>query len=123
MSVFPLIAEMPSWIGPAGFALGCAMLTAILLRWNLKAFGKRKKGGSGPHIVAQKRPQTPWEGAKQDAEARINRQMVELNDLARDLNGQLDSKLVILRELVAQSERQIEQLEALLEKAEQEKAD
>lgn len=114
MAEYPLLAETPSWLPPALFALGCAMATMILLRRSFRHFGKRTWGGSGPHIVAQPRPKTPWEGSRQDTEARFNRQQVELHELARDLTGQLDSKIVILRELVAQSERQIEQLEALL---------
>lgn len=113
-----LLAET-NWLGPAMFALGCALLTGILLRRTFRQLRKRgKRAGSGPHLEAQARPASKWDGAKKDAEARFSRQQVELHDMARDLNGQIDSKLILFRELVAQSERQIERLETLLGEAE-----
>lgn len=115
ISLLPL-AEL-TWLGPLGFAAGIGLLTWLLLRKTFRRMGKRTKSGSGPYLEKQPRPTHVWDGAKEDATARFNRQQVELHDLARDLNGQLDSKLVILRELVAQSETQIERLETLLEEA------
>ncbi|MEO0529243.1 MAG: hypothetical protein AAF266_01565 [Planctomycetota bacterium] len=118
MPFSPLLAES-TWLGPAMFALGCAGLTAILLRTAYRRLGKRKRGGgSGPHIEAQARPTSTWDGAKQDAHARLSRQEVELHEMARDLTGQIDSKLILFQQLVAQSQQQIERLEALLREAE-----
>lgn len=99
------------------FALGCGLLTAILLRRSYKYFGSRPKKSKGP-IEKQPRPTGPWSGAYSDAQARFDRQQVELHELARELKGQLDSKIMILQELVARSERQIERLETLLDEAE-----
>lgn len=116
-AVLPPIAES-SWLAPIVFAVGCGLLTAILLRRSYRYFGKRSRGGSGPAIAAQRRPSSAWDGARHDAEARFNRQQVELHDLARDLTGQIDSKMILLRELIAQSERQVTRLEELLDEAE-----
>ncbi|MEQ8849527.1 hypothetical protein [Botrimarina sp.] len=116
MPFSPPIADS-SWLAPIAFALGCGLLTAILLRRSYRYFGKRKRGVGRP-IDTQPRPATAWDGARHDAEARFNRQQVELHDLARDLTGQIDSKLILLRELVAQSDRQIARLEELLDEAE-----
>ncbi len=40
-------------------------------------------------------------------------------DMARDLNGQLSSRIIVFEQLVGESQRQIEQLETLLAEAEQ----
>lgn len=121
MPITPLLAE--SWIAPLAFALGCGLLTALLLRRSYRYFGKKRRGGSGPHLEAQPRPTHAWDGAKQDASARFDRQQVELQELARDLTGQIDSKLLLLQELNAKSERQIQRLEELLAETEHAKAE
>lgn len=105
----------PSMFAPIAFAAGCALLTMILLRRSYRYFGKRRRG-SGKPIDAQPRPTDPWAGAKKDAAARFDREQVELHELARELMGQLESKTIVLNELVMQSQRQIERLEELLEK-------
>ena len=113
MPLSPLLAE--GLLAPAIFAAGCALLTMILLRRSYRYFGRRRtRGGSGPHIDAQPRPKDKWDGVKKDADARFNRDQVELYDLARDLKGQLDSKIIVLNELVLKSQKQIDRLEELL---------
>lgn len=105
------------------FAAGCAALTFILLRLSWRRSGKRQRGGSGPAIDAQPRPKHRWDGAQKDAEARIDRHQVELHDLARDLTAQIDSKLVLLQHLIAQSDERINRLETLLSESEFRKGD
>jgi hypothetical protein len=100
------------------FAAGCAALTFILLRLSWRRSGKRSRGGSGPPLDAQPRPKHRWDGAQKDAEARIDRHQVELHDLARDLTAQIDSKLVLLQHLIAQSDQRIHRLEELLSEIE-----
>lgn len=97
------------------FLAGCGLLTAILLRRSYRYFGTtRRRAGSGPVIEAQPRPATAWDGARRDASAQIERQKVELSELARDANGQLTSKIAMLEQLVETSNRQIERMEELL---------
>lgn len=118
----PLLAETP-WFAPAMFALGCGLLAALLLRRSYRYFGKKSRGGSGPHLEVQPRPKDEWDGVRDDAAARFDRQQVELHALARDLTGQIDTKLALMRQLVAQSDEQIKRLETLLEEAEARKGE
>ena len=104
-------------------AAGCAMLAFFLLRRLRRHSGKQIRGGSGPAIDAQPRPTHEWDGAHKDAAAKFDRQQVEFYDLARDLTGQIDSKLVLLQQLIAESDERIDQLETLLRKSEFKKGD
>lgn len=116
MTSLPLLAEL-TWLGPIGFAAGVGLLTWLMLRKTFTRLSKRNRSGSGPYLKKQPRPENAWDGAKHDASARFDRQQVELQELARDLNGQIDSKMLLLQELIAQSERQAARLEGLLEEA------
>lgn len=104
------------------FAAGSAMLAFFLLRRTYARLGKRTRGGSGPHLDAQPRPTDAWTGARADLDANFSRRQVELYELSRELRGKLDSKIIILNELVEQSQRQIERLETLLEETESREA-
>jgi len=112
----PLLAE--SMLAQVGFAAGCALLTAILLRRAYRLSGKRARPGSGGPLAKQHRPTSKWDGVRQDAEARSARQQVELHEFARDTKAQIDSKMILLQELIAKSDQQIERLEQLVEQAE-----
>ena len=48
---------------------------------------------------------------------------VEMAEVARDLNGQLTTKMIVLEQLIADSQKQIERMEELLERIEQAKND
>ncbi|MCO6043632.1 hypothetical protein NG895_06905 [Aeoliella sp. ICT_H6.2] len=96
------------------FLLGIALLTSILLRRTYRQVGRRRKGFDNRPIDAQPRPKTEWDGAKHDSVAVIEKQKVQLAQMSRDVNGQLDTKIMILRDLIARSEQQIERLEELL---------
>lgn len=100
------------------FALGCGLLTAILLRRSYKYFGRNRRRRNEPAIDAQPRPEGAWTGAHADASARIERQKVELHEQGREITARIDNKLVILQELIAKSQSQIDRLEALLAEAE-----
>jgi hypothetical protein len=41
---------------------------------------------------------------------------VEMAEMARDLNGQLTTKMIVLEQLIADSQKQIERMEELLER-------
>ena len=112
-----LLAESP--FAPWGFAAGCALLTWILLKRSYKYFGKPRGKRLIQGIEEQHRPTSEWDGAKSDAMARIERREVEMQEMTRDLKGELNSKIIILEKLIADSQRQIERMEELIEKAEQ----
>ena len=43
---------------------------------------------------------------------------VEMADMARDINGQLTTKMIVLEQLIADSQKQIERIEELLNRIE-----
>lgn len=96
------------------FLLGISLLTSILLRKSYGQIGRRRKAYDSRPIDAQPRPKTEWDGAKHDSIAVIEREKVQLAQMSRDVNGQLDTKIMILRDLLARSEEQIDRLEELL---------
>lgn len=96
------------------FIAGAALLTWLMVRRSFRRLGPRNRKSDSRPIDAQPRPTDPWSGAHRDAAAVLERQKVELAEFARDTHGQIDTKILVLRELIAQSERQIERLERLL---------
>lgn len=93
------------------FLAGCALLTWTLMR---RARQFRRRRCDGDHLEHIPRPASKWDGAQKDASAMIERQQVELQELARDVSGQIDSKMILLEELISQSQRQIVRMEELL---------
>lgn len=98
------------------FFAGCALLTFILLKRTYRRIGGRKKNDSAP-IERIQRPKNQWDGAQRDALAVVERQKVEMYDMSRDLNGELSSRILVLEQLVGESQKQIDRLEQLLAEA------
>lgn len=96
------------------FIAGIALLTGILLRRTYRQVGRKRKKFDSRPIDTQPRPQHRWDGAQRDSAAVIERQKVELAEMSRDINGQLDTKILVLKDLIAQSQQQIERMEALM---------
>ncbi|MGI9456975.1 MAG: hypothetical protein ACR2NU_10455 [Aeoliella sp.] len=97
------------------FIAGIALLTMILLRRTYRQIGRHRKRYDARPIDSQPRPESEWSDAKSDVPAVIERQKVELADLSREVHGQIDSKVMVLRELIVQSQHQIARMEELLE--------
>ena len=97
------------------FLAGCVLLTFILLKGTFRRLGRRKKAPPPPleHIP---RPKSAWDGAQHDAQSIIDRQKVEMYDMARELSGQLNTKIMILEKLISDSQEQIDRMETLLER-------
>ena len=105
------------------FFAGCALLTTILLRRSYRYFQKRTRGRvSEPAIEKQPRPDRSWSGMQKDTVADVERQKVELHDMSRDVTGQLNSKMLLLQQLIAKSDQQIEQMEKLLNDLQEQRA-
>ena len=100
------------------FMAGVALVAWVLMRRGFARGRGRKKTDSRP-LATQPRPTTPWSGAHNDPAAILERQRVELAEFSREVNGQIDTKLLVLRELIAQSDRQIRRMEELLAELEQ----
>ena len=95
------------------FLAGCAVLIWVLLRRCYSRCGRRKGTGSD-YLEHVHRPTSAWDGACHDAEALIERQKVELYEMARDASGRLDSKMMLLGHLITTSQKQIDRMEKLL---------
>ncbi|HCK40023.1 MAG: hypothetical protein CMJ72_08180 [Planctomycetaceae bacterium] len=109
-----ILAEIdPAWL----FFAGCAMLTIMLLKRTYRRIGRRHKSSNVP-IERVHRPSDKWDGVQRDALAQIERQKVDMYEMSRDLNGQLNTKIIVLEQLISQSQQQIERMEQLLEEAE-----
>lgn len=96
------------------FLAGLALMTTILMRRFYRQVGRRRKTYDSRPIDTQPRPQSKWSGIQADFGASIARQEVELAELSRDVNAQIDTKVMVLRELVSQSQAQIARMEELL---------
>jgi hypothetical protein len=96
------------------FLAGVGLLTFILMRRSYRYFGKSRRRRNDTALDLQPRPKAPWDGVQHDAMARIDRQKVEMFEMARDLNGQLCSKIIVLEKLIADSQRQITRMEELV---------
>jgi len=100
------------------FTLGCAMLTFLLLKRSYRYFGRSSRSRSSRPLELQSRPASKWDGAQRDALAVVERQKVEMHDMARELTGQLSTKIVTLERLISDSQRQIDRMEVLVEELE-----
>jgi hypothetical protein len=96
------------------FLAGCAVLVWVLLRRCYRRCGRKAGQGNRDYLEHLHRPTSAWDGACHDADAIIEREKVELYDMARDAAGRLDSKLILLDQMMATNERQIERMERLL---------
>lgn len=101
----------PHWM----FAAGCALLSMLLLRRSQRYFSRRgERQRHAGYLERIPRPKGGWDGVQRDAAAQIERQQVELHELAREATGRLDSKMLLLEQLIATSQRQIARMEQLL---------
>lgn len=100
------------------FLLGCAILVSILLKRSFQYFDKARPRATIVGLERLPRPQQPWEGTYRELSATPEQQEVEMAEVARDLMGQLTAKTIILEQLIADSQRQIERMEELLNRLE-----
>ena len=96
------------------FMAGVGLLIFILMKRSYRYFARRKRNRNEQPLELQPRPKGPWDGVQRDAMANIDRQEVQMFEMARDLNGQLSSRIIVLEKLIANSQRQINQMETLL---------
>ena len=88
---------------------GCAVLIYTLMR-KAQAEKARQRNTTVVNDMRRLPPTTkPWKTSEMSA---------EMIDLARDLNGQLTTKIIVLEQLIADSQKQIEHMESLLQRVE-----
>lgn len=94
----------------AGLALTCGVL---LFRTHRQLSGRPSSPLPSPAAFSQ--PSTAQKmGHRLDAPAEMRRWEVEMHDLARDLQGQLDTKIGILQQLIRDAQHAADRLEASL---------
>ncbi len=93
---------------------GVVILAAILLRRSYRYYGRRRRGRREPPLVQLPRPSGRWGGTQTDAAAQLAKREIEMYELYRQLSAQLDNKIVVLQQLMAQSEEVMRRLDSLL---------
>ena len=96
------------------FLGGCVLLTWVLLRRYYIARGSASRRQGPNYLEHVPRPTSAWDGVQKDTLAVVERQKVELQEMARDVNGRVDTKLRLLDQLIVQNQAQIERMEVLL---------
>lgn len=99
------------------FLVGCALVVAILLRRTFRYFGRRQRSQFITGLEHLPRPKNSWEGVYHDVDATIDRHEVEMAEMVRDMTGQLTTKMYLLEQLIADSQKQIDRMEELLAEA------
>lgn len=100
------------------FLAGVGLLTFFLLKRSYRYFGKRRRVSKEGPIDLQQRPTSKWDGAQKDRYAHLEREKVELYDMARELKGELSSRIIVLEQLIGESGQQIRRMEELLKEME-----
>lgn len=99
-----------------------ALLGILVLWFTFKRLGRRRTKSSNPVPVSRSVTSTPQADLHHlDAPASVARWEVAMHETARDLMGRLDSKIVIVNQLVRDARQAAAQLEALLLQIEQAK--
>ena len=107
------------WLREAGTSAGVvvaavAVLTWVMLRRTYRRLGPRKR--NEPTIVHQPRPDLADEKRHSlHAPDSVVQWEVQMHDTARELAGQLDSKMRALQVLIAEADRAAGRLEAALQ--------
>jgi hypothetical protein len=107
-----LVASIVSW---SMFLLGVVLLTALLMRRWFRYFRVARRENRAP-LTRPSRPVTATTRSLSDAPEDVLRWQVEMHETARQLKGELDSKMRALQILIRQSREQAERLEQLLQR-------
>jgi septal ring factor EnvC (AmiA/AmiB activator) len=113
VSLFPVIVFAN--VGAAFMMLaGCVLLVYMLMRKAHLAQQRQRETMIQSEMPRLPRAAKTWQTSDN---------VVEMADMARDINGQLTTKMIVLEQLIADSQKQIERMEELLERIEATKRD
>jgi hypothetical protein len=93
---------------------GMGLLVYLLLRKSHLEHVEQQRTRVVTDVKALPRSKPTWQATENG---------VEMAEMARDLNGQLTTKMIVLEQLIADSQKQIERMEELLGKLEAAKRD
>lgn len=99
------------------FLGGLGLVCSVLLLRTHRQLSKRPKSEL-PSPTTFSQPRQPAATAHRlDAPRETRQWEVEMHDLARDLKGELDSKIVIVEQLIREAKTQADRLEAAISRA------
>ena len=111
--MFSLLAETN--FAPWAMLLGLTLLTVILLRRIYRRQGRRGRSTARARSRRPSPATQPRDGMPlADAPPEILRWHVEMHEIARDLQAELDSKMVALQTLIHVARQESERLEAAI---------
>jgi hypothetical protein len=96
------------------FLAGLTLTCAVLLFRTHRQLGSRSKAGIPSPATFAQPTASPTVAHRLDAPADVRRWEVQMHDVARELQGQLDSKIAIVQHLIRDAQEQAERLEALI---------
>lgn len=100
------------------FLSGLALVCAVLLFRTHRQLNTRPKGRlSHPSTWSKAAPSKPSAAHHLDMPREAQRWEVEMHDTARELRGQLDTKISVLQHLIRDAAEQAARLEAALDRA------
>lgn len=99
------------------FLAGLALTCGVLLFRTHRQLAARPKSVLPPPASFSQPSVAPRSAHRLDSPAEIRRWEVELHDLARDVQAQLDTKIGIMQQLVRDAQYQAERLEAAVARA------
>lgn len=88
---------------------GCLLLVYLLLRKSHLQQQAVRSSRVSSDVPALPRSNPTWQTSDNG---------LEMAEIARDLNGQLTTKMIVLEQLLSDSQKQIERMEELLERIE-----
>jgi hypothetical protein len=101
--------------GSVAFVAGAALIISILLRRNWAYFAQQPPESRAASAAAESHAFPPSPARD------LNAAQVEIYDAVRDMKGELDTKIVLLQQLVIQARQEAERLEQALAAAEHER--
>jgi hypothetical protein len=112
LSLFPIIV-LANVSAAFMMLAGCVVLVYVLIRKAHLEKQRENPRQRESRIVSEmprlaRTPKT-WQTSDND---------VEMTDMARDISGQLTTKMIVLEQLIADSQKQIERMEELLKRIE-----
>ena len=108
LSAFPIIVLAN--VGAAFMMLaGCVLFVYVLMRKAHLQKQKQRESTISSEMPRLARTPKTWQSSDNG---------VEMADMARDISGQLTTKMIVLEQLIADSQKQIERMEELLDRIE-----
>ena len=109
-----MLAQIEPWIV---LLIGVALMTVIMLRITYRRLGKQRRDKNDAPFIQSARSTAHAQTPRLNTATEIDRKEIEMFEITRELTGQLDSKIVIVQQLIADCDVRIQRLQELLDEA------